>query len=289
MQVLELHQSLFSLTNKLSSCLHNPMTFIQIYFHTFIIIMVMMTLLWVLSVILKNVSIVDLFWGFGFVVASGFYFLNTDGFLARKVILMSLVAVWGLRLSAYLSWRNYRRGEDFRYREFRMKYGEARYWWISFFQTFLLQGVLMWLISAPLLGAQYYGPDKPIGFFDYIGLLFWLTGFLFEAGGDLQLALFKSDPRNRGKVLDKGFWRYTRHPNYFGDTSVWWGYGFICIASGSYLPVLGSLLMTVLIIKVSGVTLLEKTLKEQKPGYKEYVEKTSTFIPWFPKKQKRFF
>ncbi|HUU99346.1 MAG TPA: DUF1295 domain-containing protein [Bacteroidales bacterium] len=260
------------------------MTFIQIYLHAFVIIMVMMTLLWGFSVILKNVSIVDLFWGFGFVVTSGFYFLNADGLLARKVILMLLVAVWGLRLSAYLTWRNYGKGEDFRYREFRKKYGETRYRWVSFFQTFLLQGVLMWLISAPLLGAQYFGQYKPIGTLDYIGVLFWIIGFTFEAGGDFQLALFKSDPRNKGKVFDKGFWRYTRHPNYFGDSSIWWGYGFICLAAGSYLPVLGSVLMTVLLIKVSGVTLLEKSLKEQKPGYKEYVEKTSAFIPWFPKR-----
>jgi steroid 5-alpha reductase family enzyme len=142
----------------------------------------------------------------------------------------------------------------------------------------------MWLISAPLLGAQYAGADKNPGILDYTGILLWLIGFIFEAGGDYQLAVFKSNASNKGKVLNTGFWRYTRHPNYFGDTAVWWGYGFICLSAGSYLPVLGSLLMTALIIKVSGVALLEKSLKEQKPQYKEYIEKTSAFLPWFPNK-----
>jgi steroid 5-alpha reductase family enzyme len=141
----------------------------------------------------------------------------------------------------------------------------------------------MWLVSAPLLGAQYYWSREP-GFLDYSGVLLWLIGFSFEAGGDYQLARFKADPSNKGKVLNKGFWRYTRHPNYFGDSAVWWGYGLICLSAGSYIPVLGSILMTALIIKISGVALLEKSLKEQKPQYKKYIEKTSAFVPWFPKK-----
>ena len=243
-----------------------------------------MTTLWLVSIIIKNVSIVDLFWGFGFVLTAGFYFLKTDGFEPRKTLILALVAIWGLRLSVYIALRNHGKGEDFRYRQFRASYGENRYWWISFFQTFLLQGILMWLISAPLLGAQYYGSANFLGILDFAGIGFWIIGFCFEAGGDYQLARFKADPVNKGKVLDKGFWRYTRHPNYFGDSSIWWGYGFICLAAGSYLPALGSLLMTGLIIKVSGVSLLEKSLKEQKPQYKEYIEKTSAFIPWFPKR-----
>jgi steroid 5-alpha reductase family enzyme len=141
----------------------------------------------------------------------------------------------------------------------------------------------MWLISAPLLGAQYYGQNKLLSVIDVIGILLWITGFFFETAGDYQLAQFKADAGNKGKVMDKGLWHYTRHPNYFGDSAVWWGYGILCLASGSYFPLLGSLLMTALIIKVSGVSLLEKSLKEQKPQYKEYIEKTSAFLPWFPK------
>jgi steroid 5-alpha reductase family enzyme len=260
------------------------MIFLQIYLQALLVIMIMMSVLWVFSVILKNVSIVDLFWGFGFVLTAGFYFITTDGNQIRKIILLTLVSIWGLRLSVFLAWRNYGKGEDFRYREFRKKYGENRYWWISFFQTFLLQGMLMWLISAPLLGAQYEGADRNLGILDYAGVILWTIGFIFEAGGDYQLAVFKANPANKGKVLDTGFWKYTRHPNYFGDTAVWWGYGFISLSAGSYLPILGSLLMTALIIKVSGVALLEKSLKDQKPQYKEYIEKTSAFIPWFPNK-----
>jgi steroid 5-alpha reductase family enzyme len=246
-----------------------------------------MTILWITSVITKNVSIVDLFWGFGFVLTAGFYFLKTSGFEPRKIILLTMVSLWGFRLSGYLAWRNIGKGEDFRYRQFRENYGEKRYWWISFFQTFLLQGVLMWLISAPLLGAQFYGRENPLGFFDLLAVIFWIIGLSFEAGGDYQLAVFKADPSNKGKVLNTGFWHYTRHPNYFGDSAVWWGYGLICLASGSYLPMLGSVLMTSLIIKISGVALLEKSLKEKKPEYREYIQNTSAFIPWFPKKSKR--
>jgi len=243
-----------------------------------------MTLLWVASVIAKNVSIVDLFWGLGFILSGVFYFLKTGGNEPRKIILIILVSVWALRLSGYLAWRNIGKGEDFRYKQFREKYGAKRYWWISFFQTFLLQGILMWLISAPLLGAQIKGQNNALGILDYAGIVLWIIGFCFESIGDLQLSRFKNDPTNKGKVLDKGLWHYTRHPNYFGDSAIWWGYGFLCLAAGSYLPVLGSVLMTALIIKVSGVALLEKSLKEKKPEYKEYIENTSAFLPWFPKK-----
>jgi len=261
------------------------MSFLNIYLSGLAVIMLMMTILWIASIIIKNVSIVDIFWGFGFVLTSAIYFLKTDGLEIRKILLMTMVAIWGLRLSVYLAWRNIGKGEDFRYQKFRKDYGEHRYWWVSFFQTFLLQGVLMWLVSAPLLGAQYYFTDKGLGILDFAGIVVWLTGLIFEAGGDCQLARFKADPANKGKVLNTGLWRYTRHPNYFGDSAVWTGYALICLAAGSYIPVLGSVLMIALIIKVSGVALLEKSLTSAKPGYKEYVETTSAFIPWFPKRK----
>ena len=260
------------------------MTFIQVYLIAFVSILSMMFVLWIVSSRIKNVSIVDLFWGFGFVIACFIYFLKADGLETRKILLLTMVSIWGLRLSIYLAWRNMGKGEDPRYRKFRQEYGEHRYWWISLFQTFLLQGVLMWLISAPLLGAQYYNAGNALTVFDFIGVFIWLIGFIFETGGDIQLARFKADPANKGKVLNKGFWHYTRHPNYFGDAAVWCGYAIICISAGSYIPVLGSVLMITLIIKVSGVALLERTLKVSKPEYKDYIEKTSAFIPWFPKK-----
>jgi steroid 5-alpha reductase family enzyme len=259
------------------------MPFFNIYLLAFAAIMSMMTILWLISIKIKNVSIVDLFWGFGFVIACAVYFINTKGLETRKILLMTMVSIWGLRLSIYLAWRNLGKGEDFRYQKFRKDFGEDRYWWYSFFSVFLLQGVLMWLISVPLLGAQFYSCNK-LGLLDFTGVAIWIIGFIFEAGGDIQLARFKANASNKGKVLNTGFWLYTRHPNYFGDAAVWFGYGLICISAGSYLPILGSILMTALIIKVSGVVLLEKTLNSTKPGYQEYVRKTSAFIPWFPKK-----
>lgn len=260
------------------------MTFIQLYLQALLVILIMMTFLWLVSIRLRNVSIVDLFWGLGFVVAGSVYFLNAEGLELRKILVMTMVVIWGLRLSVYLTWRNWGKGEDYRYQQFRRKYGENRYWWISYFQVFILQGILMWLVSAPLLGAQFYGHEKNLGWLDAAGTLFWIIGITFEAGGDFQLARFKSNQANKGKVLDTGFWRYTRHPNYFGDASVWLGYAFFSIAAGSYVPVMGSILMTALIIKVSGVALLEKNLNNTKPEYKEYIRKTNSFIPWFPRK-----
>ncbi|MFZ4413284.1 MAG: DUF1295 domain-containing protein [Bacteroidales bacterium] len=247
-------------------------------------IMIMMSFLWIISIPLKNVSIVDLFWGIGFVVVSIVYFLKSDGLEIRKILLLCMVCIWGLRLSLYLAWRNIGKGEDYRYQKFRKDYGEHRYWWISFFQTFLLQGILIWLISAPLLGAVYYKNGNALNILDYLGIIVWLIGLMFEAGGDFQLARFKANPANKGKVMNKGFWHYTRHPNYFGDATVWCGYALLSISAGSYIPVLGAVLMAALIIKVSGVALLEKTLKVTKPEYQDYIKKTSAFIPYFPKK-----
>ncbi len=180
------------------------MSFIHIYLLALLFIMTMMTLLWLTSIAIKNVSIVDLFWGFGFVLVNAIYFYETEGSETRKSLLLILVSIWGFRLSAYLAIRNLGKGEDFRYQKFREDYGEHRYWWISFFQTFLLQGVLMWLISASLLGAQYY-PDDKLGILDFIGILFWIIGIAFEAGGDFQLARFKANSANKSKVLNTGF------------------------------------------------------------------------------------
>jgi len=232
---------------------------------------------------LKNASIVDIFWGMGYVLATGLYFVMTPDFSTRKIITMVLVAIWGLRLSIYIFWRNHGKPEDYRYQDFRKKYGEDRYWWFSYFQVFLLQGFLVWLISAPLLAINYYSVENTFGALDVLGICIWLIGFIFEAGGDWQLARFKLNPENKGKLLTTGFWKYTRHPNYFGDAAVWCGFAILCVASGSYIPVLSAILMTWLIVKVSGVSLLEKTLRVAKPGYEDYINKTSAFIPWFPK------
>ena len=218
------------------------------FLYASILIWVMMTILWVWSVVIKNVSIVDLFWGIGFVAVNAFYVFFSGDLNPRKILILVLVSVWGLRLATHLAIRNTGKGEDFRYQEFRRKYGQERYWWISYFQTFLLQGILIMIVSLPLLGIS-----------------------------------MSPHPGNKGKVLDTGFWKYTRHPNYFGDSAVWGAYALVSLAAGSYWQVIGSVIMTLLIIKVSGVALLEKSLSKSKPQYREYIKRTSSFFPWFPK------
>ena len=250
----------------------------------FLLLISLLTLLWIVSVIIKDASIVDIFWGMTFVVTNSYYFFATTDFYTRKMILLVLVTVWGLRLSLFLASRNIGKGEDFRYQEFRKKYGPDRYWWFSFFQVYLLQGVLSILVSITLLGTQFNTQNSDLNWLDILGIIVWLIGFVFESGGDYQLTKFKKNPDNKGKVLNTGFWKYTRHPNYFGDSAVWWAYAIFSIAAGSYWTIIGSILMTALIIKVSGVALLEKSLKDKKPEYMEYIKKTNSFLPWFPKK-----
>ncbi len=261
------------------------MTFLEAYAVGGVVILAMMTLMWLLSLALKDSSIVDPFWGPGFVVTNWVYFaLTPQGDPARKWLISILVTVWGLRLGGYLFWRNRGKGEDFRYRKWREQHG-ARWWWYSFLQVFLFQGVLMWVISAPLLAAQFSAQPAGLTLLDLLAVPVWAVGFFFEAVGDWQLARFKADPANKGKVFDRGVWRYTRHPNYFGDAVQWWGFYLVAAAAeGGFVTIFSPVLMTFLLLRVSGVAMLEDSLKETKPQYKEYVEKTSAFIPMPPRK-----
>jgi len=259
------------------------MSFLEIYGIGFGIILILMTILWLVSLRLKNSSIVDIFWGTGFVIANWVYFMLTpDGYMLRKIIISILVSIWGLRLSIYILLRNYGKPEDFRYQKWRKESGKI-WWWKSYFQVFLLQGVLLGIISIPLLAAQINPLPDHLTFFDFMGIAVWLIGFYFESMGDYQLARFKANPENKGKVMDKGVWRYTRHPNYFGDSAQWWGYFLIATAAGGLWTIYSPILMTLFLLRVSGVALLEKTM-EKRPGYKEYIRKTSAFVPWFPRK-----
>jgi steroid 5-alpha reductase family enzyme len=261
------------------------MQFLSIYVIAGLAILGMMTLVWLLSLLLKNTSIVDIFWGSGFVLANWIYVALTPGdFVGRKVVLAALVTIWGLRLSLYILWRNWGEPEDFRYRKWREEHGD-NWWWYSFFQTFLLQGMLMWIISIPLLATHFLPASTRLTLLDWLAILLWAVGFFFEAIGDYQMARFKADPSNKGKVLNNGVWRYTRHPNYFGDAAQWWGYYLFAAAAGAFWTLYSPVMMTVLLLRISGVALLEKTLTETKPKYEEYIERTSAFIPWFPKKK----
>lgn len=256
--------------------------FLPIYGGAALVILLYMSLLWTASVRLKNASIVDIFWGLGFVLVNAYYLIRADGYQPRQVIITLLVTVWGLRLSLYILRRNWSKGEDFRYQQFRAKAGDS-YWWRSYFSVFLLQGLLLWFISAPLLAANLSSQTE-LGLLTYLGILVWVAGFFFEAVGDWQLARFKANPAHKGQVFDQGLWRYTRHPNYFGDALVWWGHFIVAAAGGGWFTLFSPLIMTTLLRRVSGVTLLERSLQESKPGYRQYIARTNAFFPWFPKK-----
>jgi steroid 5-alpha reductase family enzyme len=261
------------------------MNFISIFLTVGIVILGAMILLWLLSLALKDSSIVDIFWGTGFVITTWVvYMLTPEGFELRKLLLNALVTIWGLRLSLHILRRNWGKPEDFRYQAWRKEAG-ASWWWRSLFKVFLLQGVLLWIIAAPLLAAQISAQPDHLRWIDMLAVPVWLIGFFFEAVGDWQLARFKANPANEGRVLQTGVWRYTRHPNYFGDATQWWSYYFVSLAAGGWWTIFSPIIMTILLLRVSGVRLLEKTMKEEKPGYKAYMEETSEFIPWFPRQK----
>ena len=259
--------------------------FLDAFFSAGLLILGLMIVLWLVSLALKNSSIVDIFWGTGFVIVTWLiFFLTPDGFLPRKILTILLVTIWGLRLSIHILLRNWGKPEDFRYQKWRQESGSI--WWLkSFFQVFLLQGFLMWIISTPIIAAEI-SSVSPLGFLDYLAVIVWGVGFFFETAGDYQLKKFKSDPANKGKVLDSGVWRYSRHPNYFGDAFQWWGFYLLALSAGAWWAVFSPVIMTLLLLKVSGVALLEKSLKETKPQYKEYMEATSAFVPWFPRRKR---
>jgi len=243
----------------------------------------MMFIGWLISLVLKNVTVVDSLWGLGFVMIAWTTFFLTDGFFGRKLLITMLVTFWGLRLSIYLTRRNWGKGEDPRYGSWREKSGK-HFWIVSLFKVFLLQSIFLWAISISLqYGVASKSPEM-ITWLDVCGLTLWVIGFIFEAVGDWQLAAFKSNPANKGNVMDRGLWAYTRHPNYFGEVTLWWGIFLICLAvPGSLWTVAGPLTITWLILRVSGTPLLEKRYVDN-PAYAEYIKKTSSFFPLPPKR-----
>ena len=245
----------------------------------------MMLFLWFLSLGLRNASIVDIAWGSGFVLVAWVSVLVGNGNSERGILIAVLATIWGARLSVHLAWRNIGHGEDFRYQAMRKHHG-GKFWFVSLFQVFVLQGVLMWVVSLPLqLGQVDTTPS--LGLLSIIGSAIWLIGILFESIGDLQLARFKANPQSTGKVLQTGLWRYTRHPNYFGDCLVWWGLAVIASESASgRFGFIGAGVMTILLLRISGVAFLEKTIVRRRPEYLEYQRVTSAFIPRYPKRSK---
>ncbi len=247
------------------------------------VIAALMLSTWLLSVVIRDASIVDLVWGLGFVLSAWTVVIVGDGTEARMLLIAGLVTVWGLRLSGYLAWRNIGSGEDRRYQSMRRHWGD-RFWLISLATVFLMQGVIMWIVALPVQLAGTTDDPSNLGLLAGIGVAVWAVGLFFETVGDAQLARFKADPANEGEVMDRGLWRYTRHPNYFGDFCVWWG---IFLVAAETVParwaVIGPILMSVMLMKYSGVGMLERSIGKRRPGYAEYARRTSTFFPLPPR------
>jgi steroid 5-alpha reductase family enzyme len=239
----------------------------------------LLLLTWIVSVLKRDVSIVDSSWSLLFLAMTLAY--SVPAWLqgetaARALLLLLLVSAWALRLSIYISWRNRGAGEDRRYQAIRRKH-EPGFAFKSLYLVFGLQGLLAWFISLPLLAAA--SGSSPLGALDALAVLLWLTGFGFESVADAQLAAFRAKPQNRDKVLDSGLWRYSRHPNYFGECTLWWGFYLLAVAAGGWWSFPAPLLMTFLLLRVSGVVLLERDIGDRRPAYREYLKHTNAFIP----------
>jgi steroid 5-alpha reductase family enzyme len=238
---------------------------------------------WAISYVKADVSIVDSFWSLFFILFAAVYAYGLEQIGLRAVVTLILVAVWGLRLSFYITVRNHGEGEDYRYQAMRAKGGPS-FALTSVYRIFGLQALLAWIISIPLLLA--IAGDRPLGILDSLGVALWLIGFVFEVGGDFQLSRFLSNDDNKGRVMNRGFWRYTRHPNYFGDACIWWGFYLLALSAGGWWAVYAPIFMTLLLLKVSGVAMLEKTIGDRRPEYAEYIRTTNAFLPGRPKSVK---
>ncbi len=249
---------------------------VQIYFSGLVVALALPSLVWLVSLLKRDVSIVDSLWSLVFLALCATYFLMYEFATQRGTIVLALVALWAIRLSAHITWRNWGEPEDARYQAMRRKHS-PNFALKSLGIVFLLQGALAWIISLPLLAATT--GSIPLNPTDMLAIALVVFGILFEGIADAQLAAFKAAPGNRGKVMDAGLWRYTRHPNYFGECCVWWGFYLFAVAAGGWWSVLSPVLMTFLLLRVSGVALLEKDITERRPAYRDYIARTNAFIP----------
>ncbi len=251
-----------------------------IYFYCLVALGLFALFGWMLSLIRDNVTHVDSMWSLFFLLASFTSALFVFDSTPRIILVLTLVSIWAVRLCAYLTWRNWGPHEDHRYMEIR-KNNQPHFWLKSVYIIFGLQAVLAWIISISLYAA--IDANAPLNVLDYLGLTLFLLGFYWESVADWQLSQFKAKPQNKGKVLNNGLWRYSRHPNYFGECCVWWAFYLIALAGGAWWAIISPVLMTVLLLKVSGVSLLEKDIAERRPAYIDYIKNTNSFIPGLPK------
>lgn len=253
------------------------------YFLALAAILIVAVASWLLSIAKNDVSFVDSLWSLFFLIAAGVFAYSVADLSLRGTLVLALVAVWALRLSIYITARNWGEPEDYRYQSIRAN-NEPGFTFKSLYIVFGLQGVLAWLVALPLLPA--ITSAAPLGLLDGVAALLWITGFIFEAGGDFQLARFKSDAANKGKVLNTGLWRCTRHPNYFGDFCIWWAFYLFAVSAGGWWSIASPLLMSFLLLKVSGVAMLENTIAARRPAYVHYIRSTNAFFPGPPREPK---
>ena len=263
------------------------MSLLQVWLAGLAAVAVMMAGTWVVSLVQRDASLVDRVWGLAFVVLVWTYLAVGADPTPRAWLVVALVTVWGLRLSIHITLRNRHHGEDKRYRAMRAR---NPHWFPvrSLVSVFLLQAALAAVIALPLLAAVTTTTPIALGWFDLAAVVLWVIGFTFEALGDLQLTRFLADPANANRVMDRGLWRYTRHPNYFGDTVVWFSHLAFALAVGAWWAAVGTFLMTFLIVRVSGVALTDRnmTVGSRREGHAEYVATTNAFLPG-PRRRRR--
>lgn len=250
--------------------------------YTLLTLCIIAVVLWIASRIKNDVGIVDSFWSL-MILAAGLCFLYFASTILneRNTLVIILLSAWAIRLAAHITWRNWGQEEDSRYQAIRAN-NQPNFEFKSLYIVFLLQAFLALIVALPLM--SIFNADTPINTVDHIAFGLWLFGMFFESVGDLQLARFKADRANRGRVMNKGLWRFSRHPNYFGEFCIWWAFFLFAAASGYWWSIVSPLLMTVLLLKVSGVSLLESSITERRPEYANYTRTTSAFFPWLPKK-----
>lgn len=250
--------------------------------YTLAILIVIGFMLWIVSRIKNDVSIVDIFWSLMILTAGICFLLFADTTISqRHSVVILLLTLWAIRLAAHITWRNWGHGEDRRYQDIR-KNNQPNFEIKSLYIVFLLQAFLATIVALPLM--TIFSNDTGFHTLDYLAFPLWLMGMFFETVGDLQLTRFKASSSNQGKVLNRGLWRYSRHPNYFGEFCIWWAFFLFAVTSGYWWSIVSPLLMTVLLLKVSGVSLLENTISERRPEYASYCKTTNAFFPWFPAK-----
>lgn len=238
---------------------------------------------WIYSLLRRNVTIADSLWGLGFVIVAIVNAATGTGYAGRSVLVLMLTALWGGRLATYMTWRNHGKPEDHRYGQWRAQSG-ASFWWVSLFKVFWLQALFIWMISLVLHQAQLAVRPDHLTVWDTLGTVVWGIGFFFEAVGDWQLARFKSDPGNAGRVMDQGLWAWSRHPNYFGECLIWWGFYLIAFSTpGGWWTIISPAIVTLVLMKITGVPLTEAALSTRRPAYRDYVKRTSPFFPRPPK------